>query len=299
MNQSSDQLHRFIFDHYQIRGELVQLQQTTHDILAGHDYPPAIAHLLAELTVASSLLTATLKFEGTITIQLQGDGPLRFMVVNGDHHQHLRGVARYEGPIADNASLHDLIGKGHMMITIIPDEGERYQGIVALEGETLAACLENYFLQSEQLATRIWIRTGSNPHTSSLQAAGMLLQEMPHTDRDEHTQDFEHVVVLTDTIKTEELFELGAEEILYRLYNQEDVHLFPAQDVQFECHCSRDRCEAALLQIGQNETESLLVEHGEIDMACDYCGTTYVFTKADVTKIFAPAGIQQVSTSLH
>lgn len=299
MNQSSDQLHRFIFDHYQIRGELVQLQQTTHDILAGHDYPPAIAHLLAELTTASSLLTATLKFEGTITIQLQGDGPLRFMVVNGDHHQHLRGVARYEGPIADNASLHDLIGKGHMMITIIPEEGERYQGIVALEGETLAACLETYFQQSEQLATRIWIRTGHNAHTQSLQAAGMLLQEMPHSDREEHAQDFEHVSVLTDTVKPEELFELGAEEILYRLYNQEEVHLFPAQHVAFECHCSRDRCEAALLQIGQNEAESLLVEHGEIDMACDYCGTTYVFTKDDIAKIFDPADISHSSTSLH
>lgn len=299
MSQSSDQLHRFLFDQYQIRGELVQLQNTTHDILAGHDYPAPIARLLAELTVASSLLTATLKFEGTITIQLQGDGPLRFMVVNGDHHQHLRGVARFDGDIPEQAGLHELLGQGHMMITIIPDEGERYQGIVALEGATLSECLENYFHQSEQLMTRIWIRVGEQADSHSLQAAGLLLQALPHQDQEAQSRDFEHVVVLADTVQDQELFELSPNDLLYRLYNQEEVHLFPAQDVQFECHCSRNRCEAALLQIGRSEVESLLAEQGNIQMSCDYCGSDYTFTAQDIETLFSPLDKHAGSSTLQ
>lgn len=279
-----DQLHRYLFDNYQVRGELVQLADSYRHMTEAQEYPAAVRALLGELLVATSLLTATLKFEGSITVQLQGKGPVSLAVINGDHQQQLRGVARWSGDLPTEAGLHSLIGDGIMVITITPDEGERYQGIVALEGETLAACLENYFAQSEQLATRIWIRTGGSQDAP--QAAGMLLQTLPASG-EEHANDFDHLYQLTNTIKDEELFTLPAEEILYRLYHEEEVRLFEPQAVMFRCTCSRERSENALRQVGEQEVKAMLHESGEIDMHCDYCGTHYRFDAVDAAAIFA------------
>lgn len=155
-----DQLHRFLFENYSVRGELVLASETYQHILENHDYPQPVQQLLGELLVATSLLTATLKFDGDITVQIQGDGPVKLAVINGNHQQQMRGVARIDGFIAENSSLKQMIGTGYMVITITPTHGERYQGVVALEGETLADCLDDYFRQSEQLPTRLFIRTG-------------------------------------------------------------------------------------------------------------------------------------------
>lgn len=299
MTQSTDLLHRFVFENYEVRGEVVQLSQTTTDMFSGHHYPVAIKQLLSELMVATSLLTATIKFEGSITVQLQGDGPVRFAVINGDHLQQLRGVARYDDVIPENAGLHELMGKGHMMITIIPNEGERYQGIVELDGSNLSECLESYFKRSEQLATRIWIRTDLNDNTPK--AAGVLLQALPHGDLEQQALDFEHLTTLTDTLKDEELFQLSAEEILYRLFHQDDVRLFDGQQVSFQCNCSRDRCLAALLQIGKDDALSLLEERGDVKMECDYCGTEYQFNAEEVTALFdeKPLPESDAPSALH
>lgn len=150
-------------------------------------------------------------------------------MINGDHDQKVRGVARWEGDLADDATLHQLIGKGHLVITIAPKQGERYQGVVGLEGETLSEVLEVYFERSEQLQTRLWFRLGE--HEGKAHAAGMLLQTMP--DGTGSANDFEHLEQLTDTVKNEELFGLPANDVLYRLYNQEKVQLFKAQPVEF------------------------------------------------------------------
>ena len=155
-----DQLHRYLFNHHAVRGELVSLHETFQQIVAGHDYPADVRNLLGEMLVATSLLTATLKFDGDITVQLQGDGPLKLAVINGNNLQELRGLARLQGEIKEGSSLKEMIGNGYMVITISPTAGERYQGVVGLEGENLAECLENYFMQSEQLPTRIFIRSG-------------------------------------------------------------------------------------------------------------------------------------------
>ena len=157
---NQDLLYRYLFEEYEVRGELVQLDSTYRHIVDAQNYPVQVQKLLGELLVATSLLTATLKFEGSITVQLQGDGPVRLAVINGDHNQQLRGVARYEGELPTDDKLQSLVGNGQLVITITPEEGERYQGIIALEADTLATCLEQYFAQSEQLAIRLWIRTG-------------------------------------------------------------------------------------------------------------------------------------------
>lgn len=285
INQN-DALNCFLFDKHSVRGEIVKLNQTYQDILHGKDYPVAVQNLLGEMLVATSLLTATLKFDGDIAVQLQGDGPVSLIVVNGDNKQQLRGVARINeersDEITENASLKSLIGNGIIVITITPKQGERYQGIVGLEKETFSECIENYFMQSEQLPTRIFIKTGVTK-TQPI-AAGMLLQVLPSQDADAKTA-FEHLTILGDTLKSQELFELPVQDILHRLYHEEDIHLYETQPVVFKCSCSRKRCEDSLMTLSCEEIDSILAEDGKIDMHCDYCGTQYLFDKIDIAQL--------------
>ncbi|GAB7196776.1 Hsp33 family molecular chaperone HslO [Dickeya oryzae] len=276
-----DQLHRYLFENHAVRGELVTVSDTFQHMLANHDYPVPVKNLLGEMLVATSLLTATLKFSGDITVQLQGDGPLKLAVINGNHQQQMRGVARLQGDIAADSSLRDMVGNGYLVITITPTEGERYQGVVGLDGDDVAACLENYFQQSEQLPTQLFIRTGE--HDGRQCAAGMLLQVLPaqHGNR----EDFDHLTQLTATVKAEELFGLPANDVLYRLYHQENVTLYEPQPVVFKCHCSRERCADALMTLPAGEVSDILAQDGQIDMHCDYCGSHYLFNAQDIDNI--------------
>ncbi|HBV76268.1 MULTISPECIES: Hsp33 family molecular chaperone HslO [Vibrio] len=283
-------LHRYLFQDLSVRGELVQLDTAFQQIIANQDYPQPLQSILGELLVATSLLTATLKFEGSITLQLQGDGPVSLVVINGDHEQKMRGVARWEGNIASDASLHDLIGKGHLVITISPKQGERYQGVVGLEGNTLSEIIEGYFERSEQLKTRLWFRTGE--YQGKAHAAGMLLQVIPDGTGSEG--DFEHLEKLTETIKNEELFSLEANDVLYRLYNQEKVQLFDPQEVEFFCGCSRERSAGAIATVAKEELDDILSAEGQVALHCDYCGTTYSFDTGEVAQILKAA-----KNSLH
>ncbi|MFV0574769.1 MAG: Hsp33 family molecular chaperone HslO [Vibrio sp.] len=278
-------LHRYLFEDLSVRGELVQLDTAYQQIIANKDYPQPIQHLLGELLVATSLLTATLKFEGSITLQLQGNGPVSLLVINGDHDQKLRGVARWEGNIDAEASLHDMLGQGHLVITISPNKGERYQGVVGLEGDNLSEILEAYFERSEQLKTRLWFRTGEV--AGKAHAAGMMLQVMP--DGTGSADDFEHLEKLTETIKNEELFNLEANEVLYRLYNQEKVKVFEPHPVEFFCGCSRERSAGAISTVAKEELHDILKHDGEVALHCDYCGTTYSFDAAQVDEILESA----------
>ena len=276
-----DQLHRYLFENYAVRGELVTVSETWKQILENHSYPQPVKNILGELLVATSLLTATLKFAGDITVQLQGDGPMSLAVINGNNRQQMRGVARVQGDIADDADLKTLVGNGYLVITITPEEGERYQGVVGLEGDTLAACLEDYFLRSEQLPTRLFIRKGDVEGAPA--AGGMLLQVLPAQDT--QAVDFEHLATLTETIKAEELLTLPAQDVLWRLYHEEEVTLYDPQDVEFKCTCSRERCAGALKTLPDEEVDSIIAEEGEIDMHCDYCGNHYLFNAMDIAEI--------------
>ncbi|MGI2175066.1 Hsp33 family molecular chaperone HslO [Shewanella ulleungensis] len=276
---NNDILHRYLFDNADVRGEIVQLENSYQEVLSAHEYPVAVQHLLGELMAATSLLTATIKFTGDISVQLQGDGPVTLAVINGNNEQVLRGVSRWNGDIADNASLQEMFGKGYMVITLTPDEGERYQGIVSLDHIDLAACLEEYFNQSEQLPTQIKL------FANGKQAAGMLLQVLP--TKSDQNDDFEHLSTLTSTIKAEELFSLDAPDVLHRLYHQEEVRLFDPVDVTFKCTCSRERSGAAIKTLSQAEIEVILAEDGKIDMGCEYCKNTYSFDAIDIAALYA------------
>jgi molecular chaperone Hsp33 len=280
---SKDQLQRYLFENADVRGELVQLEQSYRQMLAAQDYPLVLRHLLGQLMAASSLLTATLKFSGDIAVQLQGDGPVSLAVINGTHLQQLRGVARWQGELADDAGLNTLFGKGYMVITLTPTEGERYQGVVALDKPTLAACLESYFSQSEQLPTGIWLFADGE------RAGGMLLQVLP--SEHEENQAFEHLSQLTATIKQDEILGLDAEEVLHRLYHQEEVRLFDPIDVCFKCTCSRERSAAAILSLDKAEVDSILAEQGKLELGCEYCNASYLFDAIDVEALFAGARV--------
>jgi len=275
MTIKADVLNRYLFDNMHVRGELVQLHKTYKDIVALHDYPKGVSELLGELVAATCLLTATLKFDGEIAVQLQGDGPIGYLAVNGNHNQEMRAIARSFEDVT-GSGLKEIVGKGTMVITIRPTQGEPYQGVVALEKDTLAECLAHYFEVSEQIPTKIWLFIDED----NKQVAGSLVQLLPDSDSKEQQQaDYEHLCQLTNTIKSEEIFTLEAEDLLYRLYHQEDVRLFEPQAVTYKCSCSEQKCLNAIAQIDPTELKSILEEQGQVSMTCDYCRTSYEFNK--------------------
>lgn len=280
--QDNDKLYRYLFQNRAMRGEWVRLNRTFTETLNTHNYPKAVQNLLGEMLVATSLLTATLKFDGTITVQIQGDGALKLAVVNGNDQQQFRALARVEGDIAETSTLHEMIGNGVLVISIIPTQGERYQGVIGLDKPTISECLEDYFARSEQLATRLTIHVGE--FNGQAVAGGTLLQIVP--DGTGTADDFEHLTTLASTIKAEELFGLPAQELLYRLFHEETVEVYPPQQTEFKCGCSRERSGAAIMLLPDDEIAEMLAEKkGVIDMQCDCCGTQYFFDQKAIDEL--------------
>lgn len=276
MTYPTDQLFRYTFSEQDVRGELVQLSSSYQRMIQGHNYPAPVQRLLGELMSATALLSATLKFEGHISLQVQGDGPINFIAVNGSHDQDLRGLARVRGTIADdNNDFRALFGKAVMIITITPDDGERYQGVVDADAESLAQVIERYFAQSEQLHTRVWL------HADGEHAAGMFLQVLPAAGHD--LTAFEHLETLTGSMTAHELYTLPGLEVLHRLYHQEQVEVYSPQQVSFHCGCSRERTLESLAAVHPDELRQILAEDGEIVMTCDYCLAEYRFRENDLS----------------
>ncbi|ATG76277.1 MULTISPECIES: Hsp33 family molecular chaperone HslO [Pseudoalteromonas] len=277
-----DLLHRYLFNELDVRGELVQIENAYNEMIADHNYPDPVKALLGELLVATCLLTATLKFEGEIAVQLQGDGPVKYAVINGDDKQNMRGIARLQSEIT-GTTVKELIGQGYMVITITPDKGERYQGIVPLEHDTLSKCIESYFEQSEQLKTRLWFATDTSE--GSAKACGLFLQVLP-VDKQKSIEDFAHLEALSNTIKDEELLHLDANTVLTRLYHEDNPRVFEPQAIKFKCGCSRDKTITALVNIGQEELLKDVAEKGTVNINCHYCLKEYVFNEQDIKSIF-------------
>lgn len=277
-----DLLHRYLFNELDVRGELVQIESAYNEMIANHNYPAPVKALLGELLVATCLLTATLKFEGEIAVQLQGDGPVKYAVINGDDKQNMRGIARLQNEVT-GTTVKELIGNGYMVITITPDKGERYQGIVPLEHDTLSECIESYFEQSEQLKTRLWFAT--NTTEGSAKACGLFLQVLP-VDKQKSIEDFTHLEALSNTIKDEELLNLDVNTILTRLYHEDNPRVFEPQSIRFKCGCSRDKTITALVNVGQQELLDDVAEHGSVNINCHYCLKEYTFNEQDIKSIF-------------
>lgn len=284
-----DLLQRFLFEHTAVRGEIAQLDATWKAVLERHDYPPAVRRLLGEMMAATALLSATLKFSGALVMQIQGSGPLSLLVVECTSDLALRAMAKWQGETADNATLAQLAGAGHFVITLDPGAGKKaYQGVVALEGETVAEVLEHYMARSEQLETRLFLAADEGG------AAGMLLQKMPGLHEDDQDA-WNRAVLLGGTLAAGELLALPAQAIIRRLYHAEDVRLFDPVPLCFRCSCSHQRVAAMLHMMGRDEALAILEEQGAIEVRCEFCNQLYVFDAVDaeqlfVAEIIAPAG---------
>ncbi|KEF33030.1 MAG: Hsp33 family molecular chaperone HslO [Gammaproteobacteria bacterium] len=276
---SRDQFQRFIFEDSQVRGAWVQLSESYREITEQAPYPDPIRKLLGEALVASVLMSSTLKFEGTLSLQAQGEGPLRTLMSECSHDRYIRGLARFDEHAMTDQDFHSLLGEGRMAITITPDKGNRYQGVVPREADTLAGCLEEYFERSEQIATSLLLFSNEQG------AAGLLLQRLPGSS-DEDNELWDRVNHLARTVKEDEMLELDSETVLHRLFHEETVRLFDSEPVAFRCSCSRERTLGALEAIGKEECYSILDEQGAIDMDCQFCHTHYRFDRNDIDHLF-------------
>ncbi len=292
----SDSLQRFIFENADIRGEIVKLNATWQAILSRHQYPLAVQNLLGEMMVASALLSATLKFNGKLVIQIQGGHPIQLMVVECDSKNHLRAMAQYDDNIQNGNTLSELVGDGKLLITLDPSEGgERYQSIVEVTGETLADAISDYLVRSEQLDTNLWLAANSND------ASGLLIQKLP-TDSNKNNiesndQDaWNRIQHLSSTITNDELLNISDEEIIHRLYHEEDVRVFEKEPISFRCTCSRDRVANMLRSLGSKEVVSIIEEQNEIEVACEFCNQKYQFDSIDAEQLFASDITHQIPT---
>ena len=295
---SHDFTQRFLFDETDVRGELATLDRSYAEVLAKHPYPEPVAQLLGEMLAAAALLCGTLKFEGLLVLQARSSGPIPLLMVECSSEREVRGIARYEEEaISASASLGELMPDGVLALTIDPRHGQRYQGIVPLEGANLAECLSGYFATSEQLPTRFWLNADGR------RARGLLLQQLPPArikDAQARQDSWEHVVTLADTLTAEELLGLDNEVILHRLFHEEAVRLFDEQGVAFNCSCSRDRAANALVSMGRPEVEILLDEQqGKIRVDCQFCNEQQLFDAADIAQIFAGGGTQTPGNTRH
>ncbi|MDI5890889.1 Hsp33 family molecular chaperone HslO [Halomonas rhizosphaerae] len=275
----TDQIQRFLFDNTNVRGEIVTLERAYGEVLERHDYPPAVNHLLGELLAAVALLTDTVKLDGTLSIEVRGQGALALLMAESNPGGELRAIARLaeDAPIpGEDAGFRELVGEGQIMITLDPTDGHRYQGIVALEHDSLAGCLAAYFAQSEQLPTRLWLAA------DGCRAAGLLLQRLPDESRNQDADAWERTVHLADTVKDEELLGLEPLEVLRRLYHEETVRVFDPKALRFGCTCSRERIASALMTLGEQELREVLVEQGGIDTQCHFCHTRYHFPVPEI-----------------
>lgn len=289
----NDQIQRFLFDDTNVRGEIVQLERAYGEVLDRHDYPEAIGHQLGELLSAVALLTETVKLDGTVSLEVRGKQGVDVLMAESNPGGQLRAIARYDESqvFADNASLRQLVGDGHIVITLDPKEGNRYQGIVALEHADLAGCLEAYFAQSEQLATRLWLSADGQ------RSAGLLLQQLPDDHSNKDPDAWDRVVHLAATITDDELLTLEGQDVLYRLFHEETTRVFTPKALEFGCTCSRERIANALHTLGADELRGILEERQAIDTQCHFCHTRYHFSAAEIEAIIDSP--QAPSPTLH
>jgi molecular chaperone Hsp33 len=278
----TDTILRFIFDQTDVRGEWVQLERSYQETLATHHYPPAVRQLIGEFLAAVSLLGATLKIDGSIILQARSQGEIPLIMAETNSRHELRAIV-HGAEQAISSEFGALLRSGQLSITIDPTEGERYQGIVPLEGNSLAECLELYFRQSEQLPTRIWLAADAQ------RAAGLFLQELPsRTEPEQRAEQWRHLTTLAATVTPAELLELPAETLLHRLFHQEQLRLLGSDPLRFRCSCSQQRTAAMLRSLGREELEQILLERGQIDVNCEFCNQHYAFAPADVAGLFTP-----------
>lgn len=288
--KEQDCLRRFLFEELGVRGEWVRLQTSWQQSKQYQQLSEGVQEKLGEAMASAVLLSATIKFEGAMILQAEGRGGLKALVAQATHDRKIRGLARGDKQITAG-SLAEMMGEGRLVITVEPEEGEPYQGVVSLEGEALADVITRYFLQSEQLETRVWL------FANETHAAGLFLQELPV--QESYEADWERISTLASTVTQEEMLTLGCEEMLYRLFNEEKVRLYEPEAIEFECGCSLQKIEKALITLGKDELNSILEEREKIEVDCEFCGEQYHFDKVDVDSLLSGQSLENRSETKH
>ncbi len=295
-----DLLQRFIFENEPVRGEYVKLEDSLQTILSQHDYPPAVRRLLGEGLCAAALLSAIIKFSGRLTIQFRGKGKLKLLLAQSDDKLNLRGLIKHEGDV----SYEELMAAFQQGVLVIMldtgSNGQRYQGVVEWQGNSLAESIQGYFRNSEQLATKIWLNGEGDS------ATGYLLQVIPVVEQASHGMEIEildpawnRVVRLTEAADPKVLLETEYPELLTKLYPEDTIRVFDPSPVAFHCSCTRKRGEDAILLLGQEEAEDELNGKQSIVVTCDFCNKEYIFDRVDVAEIFKKNGQAPTDTQLH
>jgi len=291
----NDQLHRFIIENTHVRGEIVHLDATWQAVLERADYPKNVRTVLGEALAACALLAATIKFKGSLILQIRGDGPLHLLVVQTTSEGNMRAIARWKGNVPEH-NLKNIFGQGQMVMTVEPEKGEPYQGIIALQGERLKHAIEAYFTQSEQLNTQLWLATNND------NCAGLLLQEMPQSiteDAECNDEAWQKANHLASTITNEELLDLPVTEVLHRLFHEDDVRLFDGEPLCFRCSCSRERISTMISSLGAEEAHSIIEDQENISVDCEFCNAHYEFDKVDVESIFSSSSQPDTPDTRH
>jgi len=283
-----------MFENSLVRGELIEISDAWQQVQARRSYPPAVSAMLGEMMAAAALLSANLKFDGTIVMQIHGDGPVQLLVAECDAALRLRATAklREDAEISEQAGLQQLVnahGEGRFAITLDPANKmpgqQAYQGIVALEGESVATVIENYMMRSEQLDTRLWLAADDKV------ARGLLLQKLPDdggkTTPLADTDVWNRTVTLASTLNQQELLGTDIMTLLQRLYWEETVRVFDPRHPVFHCGCSREKVGNMLKMLGREEIDSALADLGKLDINCDFCGQDYLFDPVDCMQLFA------------
>ncbi len=282
---SSDSSQRFLFENADVRGEIVRLNKSYLDTIAGKQYPEQVAILLGQFLAGSALLSSTIKFVGRLVLQARSEGEVAVMMGECNSEGDLRGIARYaETPSSDQFT--ELLRDGSLVITIDSRKGEPYQGIVPIEGSNLAQCLEAYFQQSEQLGSVFYFAANKTS------VAAVMLQQMPAQlvkDKESRDKHWEHYSTLARTLTDEELLSLPNADILHRLYHQEELRVFAPKQLQFACSCSRERTARALTALGKEEIDEIVAQQGGIEMSCEFCGTEYNFGPGELALLIEGA----------
>jgi molecular chaperone Hsp33 len=315
------ELHKFLFDGLPVRGAIVRLTDAWTEILARRkantdsgEWAPPVRELLGEMAAAGALMQANIKFNGSLILQIFGDGPVKVAVAEVQHDLSLRTTAKVVGEIPADARLSQMVNignKGRCAITLDPRErfpGQQpYQGVVPLYGdhgeklEKLSEVLEHYMLQSEQLDTTLVLAADDKV------AAGLLIQRLPlegegnlagsmvsRANEDEIglNEDYNRISILAASLKREELLELDVDTVLRRLFWEEKVLRFEPQTPRFACTCSRERVANMIRSLGRDEAEGIVEERGEIEVGCDFCGKQYRFDAVDSAQLFTAPGDQ-------
>ncbi|MGZ8935869.1 MAG: Hsp33 family molecular chaperone HslO [Methylobacter sp.] len=285
-----DFLRRFLFEALGVRGEWVKLGASWQAAKQHQHGPQIVQQQLGQALAAVVMLSATIKFKGSIILQAQGDGDFKTLVAQSTHDRKIRGLIRSSENVR-TGSLAKMFGQGCLVLTVESENADPYQGIVPLQGSNLAAALQTYFVQSEQLKTRLWL------FSNDTHAAGLLLQELP--EHKSYKADWERIEVLADTVTERELLELDCEKMLYRLFNEEKVRLFSPEPVEFKCACSRLKIERTLRLLGRAEVEGILQEQGIIQVDCEFCNEQYCFDRIDVESILSQEIVVNESATRH